>query len=140
MLHRHNTYSALERSPPVGQDDWAALCHAVCQCIDNDEWREMHATLRGEATCTGIKKVGQRVAGSQQLAHHKRDRQDYIYDEEDLEKVLKILNEAGEQLLMVRATDRASPPDRREGQCRTFRGIRLWILGDEVAMDPNLSV
>ena len=42
--------------PPCGQDDWAAICQALHPCIDRDEWRDMHATLREVARFIGIER------------------------------------------------------------------------------------
>ena len=64
MFHKHSRYPD-KWGPPFGQDDWAVICTALNPCIDADEWRDTHETLRGVATESGIEKVEQRVAGLQ---------------------------------------------------------------------------
>ena len=51
------------------EEDWVVLCHRLLfQSIKEEEWTEMHETLKEVTRRIGVKKDGQRIAGLGRLA------------------------------------------------------------------------
>ena len=60
-----------KRSPPLMEEDWVVLCYTLYHSTEEEEWSDLHESLKEVCKKMGVKKDGQRIAelGRLGMAH-----------------------------------------------------------------------